>query len=479
LKSMLLKEDKVIKKWLAGIKATEQTQKSYLQAMQCFTDFTGRTPEELLLEAEDEIRKGLLMRERSIDDYLLTFRESLESQNLSQMTVKSRVTAVCSFYKRYNIQLPYIPKSTRNATPEIDRMRIPTKDDIRELLVLCNPLERALILVGASSGLSVTDICNLKISDFKNTPVSATGITTLHLIRKKVNYEFYTFLSAEATKAVNDYLSWRNRKGKNDGSRRSNQLKKQNVILDSGYLFISQMVSDDWLVMKNEKAREELRKFDEQGIMAIYRRLSEEAGKNSDRGKYTLVRSHNLRRFFNSTMLAAGAPIFYVDYFLGHKLDKTHQAYFRADPDSLREEYSKYVQYLTIEKPLDYSGEPEYVALKEEVSKLKSEKANLFDEMRKELDKLKQLEDSREKEVNDFMVAFSDPTKRQKLIEERKEIVMSEADAQRIRTDETAAAIYSTFAIQDIILEAGDKEEIERKEVVTRLGKTLDELISD
>jgi len=61
-----LKTDKIIKDWLYGIKATDDTRKMYLQSMQQFTEFTHKTPLQLIEEAETEIRAGLLMRERNI-----------------------------------------------------------------------------------------------------------------------------------------------------------------------------------------------------------------------------------------------------------------------------------------------------------------------------------------------------------------------------------------------------------------------------
>jgi integrase len=142
-----LKEDKIIKKWLSGRRATEETRKSYIQSMRDYTEYTKKAPEELLLEAENEIRAGLLMRERNIDSDLLGFREKLEERKLAPLTIRSRMTGVCSFYTHFNIPLPTLPRSTQNARPELKRREIPTKDDIRNILQHCDSLERALILV--------------------------------------------------------------------------------------------------------------------------------------------------------------------------------------------------------------------------------------------------------------------------------------------------------------------------------------------
>ena len=51
---------------------------------------------------------------------------------------------------------------------------------------------------------------------------------------------------------------------------------------------------------------------------------------------------------------------------MGHALDGTKAAYFRANPEQLRETYSKYIPFLTIHKALDVSESPGYQKIKEE-----------------------------------------------------------------------------------------------------------------
>ncbi len=343
------------------------------------------------------------MRERKITSYLRDFRESLEKKELAPLTIKNRMTSICSFYKSYNIQLPVIPKSTTKAKPQLKRKKIPTKEDIREVLKFCDPLERAIVLVGVSSGLAVTDISNLRISDFTEGYDKETGITTLHLIRQKMNYEFYTFLSPEASRAIQDYLEYRDRPGKNEDTGRINQLKKQRVVSKDGYLFITRTVPDKYLKITKEKEIEALRKLDEKSIMALYRRLSEEAQASAPHGEYNLIRSHNMQRFLNSTLLAGKASMFFVDFLLGHQLDATHEAYYRADPKSLREEYIKYVPYLTIQKEADISESPEYQRIKQENQILQTETArhvverSELQELRAEIEKMKPIDSELER----------------------------------------------------------------------------------
>lgn len=395
MKAKELMDDKIIKNWFSGIKATNSTKKSYLQAMQGYTEHTSKSPLQLIEEAEHEIKAGLLMRERTITTHLMEYREGLESQDLAPLTVKGRMTGVCSFYKYYNIQLPVIPKSTKKARPQLKRKQIPTKDDIRTMLQFCDPLERALMLVGVSSGLSAVDIANLRVKYFLEGYDPKTEITTLHLIRQKMDYEFYTFLSPEASKAVKDYLDYRGRTTKDEGRKRDNQLEKQHVTTKDGYLFVRRAIPDEYLKLKKEKEREELRKLDEKSIVAIYQRLNIAAQKSASHGEYNIIRSHNLRRFFNSTLLSEHAQLFFVDFLLGHKLDATHEAYYRANPESLKEEYKKYIPYLTIQKEADISESPEYLRVKQENQILQAETArhvverSELQELRAEIEKTK------------------------------------------------------------------------------------------
>jgi integrase len=349
MKAIELRNDKFIKRWLSGKRATQETAKSYVQSMQMFTEFVSKTPEELILEAEAEIKAGLLMRERNIDLYLIDFREAQENQNLAATTVMTRLAAVMSFYKYYNIQLPILPRSIRKAKPELKRKAIPKKDDIREILKFADIRDRAMLLIGVSSGLSIVDIANLKIGDFKHGYDPVTKITTLHIVRTKTNYEFYTFLSPEASKAVNDYLDWRNRQ--EDGKK---------VTTDNGYLFITYEIPPEYRTTK----KEEYRKLNKKALIERYRDLNGASGQKAEFGEYNLIRSHNMRRFLNSTLLANSASIFFVDFILGHELDATRSAYFRADPDSLKEEYKKYIPFITIEKSLDISESEDFKRMK-------------------------------------------------------------------------------------------------------------------
>lgn len=108
-------------------------------------------------------------------------------------------------------------------------------------------------------------------------------------------------------------------------------------------------------------------------------------------GEYNLIRSHNMRRFLNSTLLAkpCNASIFFVDFILGHEMDATRAAYYRADSASLKEEYMKYLPSITIQKEIDPETHPDFIKLRNESETYARAAANATVE-RSELIKMKE-----------------------------------------------------------------------------------------
>ncbi len=396
---MDLAENKVINDWLRAKKAAKNTRKSYLTAMQLYTEFTGMTPDELIDEAEAEQigAASIPMRKRKINDKILDFRDHLESQNLAPMTIANRMKVVSSFYKYYYIQMPITPKSEKAILPLEENALIPTKEEIRQALTIADPLERALILVGCSSGLAVADICNLKLSDFRNGYDPETQITTLKLRRVKTNFDFITFLTPEASKAVNDYIEFRNRIVKRP-NRITKPIEKQKTVNDSGYLFICRHIPEEYLKTHEES----LRQLDEATVISMYQHLAEDARINTEFGSWNTFRSHNLRKWFNNQLKKAGCDLESKEFMMAHRTRESRGFYNaqKQDPEGLREKYKKIIPFLTIEKPLDVSESPEYLRIKQENQILQAETArhvverSEIQELRGEMKRMKEIMDS-------------------------------------------------------------------------------------
>lgn len=390
-----LTKDPVVNEWLMTLNAKKHTERNYLLALQIFTDWAGKTPNELLVEAESE--STLLMRQRHIKSYLIGFRQHLQ-ETRAATTVKGYMTGVKSFYQLYDIELPTMPRPKYKTLTLEKNNRIPTKDELQEVLKICDPLERAILLVGASSGLSAQELINLKVEDVK---YDSDFVTTLELRRTKTGNSFCTFLSPEATIAVLDYLEFRNREGK---TRRCIQHVKQNILSEKDHLFIKRHVAKTFSDTQDDKERA----LDLEALVKIYRNISTKAKKNTPVGTWNFIRSHNIRKFYNSALYNAGADSFFIEYTMGHALDETRAAYFRAAPEKLKEIYKKYIPYLSIQKELDISTSPEFKAIVKENEILKAEaiknmvEKNEYIEMQNELKELR----TRTEIMDHFMTIF-------------------------------------------------------------------------
>lgn len=310
------------------------------------------------------------------------------------------MSGVRSFYKAFDHEIPNIGREEK-ALSKPEHLDIPNKEDIREALKVCDPRDTALILCGCSSGLGAADIVNLTVEQFLKGYDPETEITTLFLRREKSGTDFVTFISPEASRAVHKYLQYRNRDAKTPDKYREMQLSKQKVYGNKGYLFIKRSVSDEYLETHNE----ELRKLDTVGLLKAYRTLSERAQKSTEKGVWNLIRSHNMRKFFNTTLKNAGFDSERVEFFMGHTLDGTKGAYYRAEAVKLQALYAAFIPYLTIQKELDVASSPEYQKLAAENTNLKAAKESYIVErgeleiLARELESIKaQIRDEKEEE---------------------------------------------------------------------------------
>jgi integrase len=372
---MDITNDPAITDWFDAKWKALSTKENYLKAIRDYCEFTGKMPSELLDEAEEQFDKRLPMRKISVNRYVIDFRKLLNTRNLAPRTKELYMTGIKAFYRHYKIELPEIESEKAKPKPE-NVTKIPTKEDWQEVLKICDPLERAILLLGLSSGLSSIEIRNLKIKDFYDGYDEKTEITTLDFMsdgkcRSKTGVEFVTFLTPEASKAVLDYLAYRNKTSKLIDPRINAHNEKQKVITEEGYLFIPRLIDPKYLETKDEN----LRHLKKQSLIGIFRSISERSQKYSPKGSWNFIRAHNMRKHFNSKLNSKNCTFLAIEIFMGHALNATHQAYYRPSVDELREIYKTFIPDLTIQKELYVAESPEFLKIKAENEILMQETA--------------------------------------------------------------------------------------------------------
>ena len=332
----------VFETWVLRQGLEKSTFKTYLQCLKKYCEVTGMTPVELITEAEAEEESGIRMRNRRINLHLLKFRKALEDENKAPSTINLYYYAIRSFYDAMDIELPRIRRPSGDICLEQNYGRLITRKELRALVSMAPPREKALIYLMALSGMAQAEARRLTIRKFLDAAGDAIGrelktvedlfeaeeelreeIITLDIVRKKVNYRYMTFIPPEATREIINYLKER-MYGRNE---------KIRVRDYEGALFVKRNGED----------------IDRDIIVTNFRRIGLEAGFKKRDGAYSFWRAHALRKYFISTIINKIGDKILADFLAGHKISDVDRAYWYMDPEDLKRRYMKALPYLSID----------------------------------------------------------------------------------------------------------------------------------
>lgn len=323
---------KILDEFLESRNITDSSKKLYRIHLKNYEDFTGKSLDELIEEAEDEEDQGIRLRKRKVKKYLTEYRKYLEKKGYSENYIRTDLTILRGFYNEYDIELPKSRVKIERKNSNDDINNLPTTDDILKALTFSNLKFTAIILLMVSSGMASAEIRNLTYRDFVNAVKSYLEksrnslldiykiadqlrekevVPEWHIKRKKTKNYFYTFSSPESTRAILDYLE-------------VSPPKKL----------------DDPLFRSKGK------KISELNFSTYFKRLNERCNFGK-RGRQIYFRSHNLRKIFATKLYSAGLSQLTIDFLIAHRLNPITEAYFKADPSKLKSEYLKVLDNLT------------------------------------------------------------------------------------------------------------------------------------
>jgi integrase len=324
----------------------DTTVEVYVIAFQKYTTLLNRTLPELIDEAELEEERAVRLRKRKIKQYLLAFKQHLDKENYSDNYKRNLTNCIRTFYTEYDIQLPKrFRNKSRNDRKQVLYEDLPTMQDISHILKYANLTYKAIILLGVSSGMSRAEICSLTFKDlFDAIPLDPYPETLKELVvrvgeidnliplwkvqRQKTGNNFFTFSSPEASDRILDYLK--------DLDRRVIRYTKDTRI-DLKFKF-----SPDTQLFVNKS----LNPLTDFAMTTNFVRLNQKAGFELVDNRYP-IRPHSLRKVFASTLEKNKMPHLMTRWLMGHTQDTTTTAYFKADPQAIREEYIQVLNHLT------------------------------------------------------------------------------------------------------------------------------------
>ena len=357
---MPVKNEKIFQEFCDNRGLAEGTIGNYKVALQRYSNFTNKTLEELIQEADDEEEANIKMRKRKIKLYLFGFKRWLREQEYSDTYTNHLIVLVRSFYSEYDIELPKnLKRKSRRDKKQETIEDLPTMDDVKKSLEYSSHTYMALTLLMVSSGMSRAEVCSLTFENFykavglpkdfkKPLPdliervKSMDNLIPIWKIRRvKTSRPYFTFCSPQATNAILEYLGQQYR------------------------AYEWQPKPEDQLFRNYELP------ITRSAVSRQYQRINKIAGFPKVNNKI-LIRPHSLRKLFATTLEKNRMPHLMIRWLMGHTIDGTTDAYFKADPEALKIEYLNVVNALsTNEVEVTTITTEGYREVKDEIEELK------------------------------------------------------------------------------------------------------------
>jgi len=218
--------------------------------------------------------------------------------------------------------------------------RMPTREELKQLLNVGSLRDRVIILVLTSSGLRVGALATLTLGDVQ-LEEEIPRIVVKRLPGRKISRKmkgFATFITPEAKKMLLQYVKHRQSLGE--------KITELSPLITS-------------------EREEELGNFlNSHYLSNHWRRLLKRAHlATKNGGPWNDIHLHTLRKYFDTQCINAGVKGPYKEFWMGHIGRHLAESYFRGEVETHIEEYQKAIPYLCILAP-----EPQnYKALVEKV----------------------------------------------------------------------------------------------------------------
>jgi len=294
---------------------SEATRQTYAKAEASFARcFNADSPDVLV----QRIKGGKLDAYSALDKFVAW----LTANGAAPKTVLTYVTAVKGLLRYEEISLDAYKFRAKVELPpkmEISVDRIPTREEMRTIVLNSDRKTRALIALLATSGLRIGEAAALRVGnvDFRACKVTLLGQRT------KSRKSRTTFITEETAGFLKEYLGPRINK------------------------------REDWLFLDERRFN---RKAGPDALyMNVYRVLKKLGlkGRLDPDSKRNELHPHSFRKYFFSKMIGAGVDRGVAERLMGHNFGFDN-AYLHMDEDRLRKEYLKAIDdftFLTDRKP--------------------------------------------------------------------------------------------------------------------------------
>ena len=375
-----LKTSIYVKKWIETYKLKQQ--QSRLTVLNEFCDFIDKTPDDLVLEHHEDIKKTPLHITNIAKNQLFAYYYYLQGErNNINDKIRAKVISKNSarqyafsklpgYFKKNNVPISFekgeipnedirgtVDKTWRNGNK---RVLMDEKKECLKMIKesLANIRNKAILLCKISSGMDDIDLYKLKIRDFNRGLFNNYNICYVDGNRQKVDVYFQTFFNSEACKMINLYFKDRERKGET-------------------------LEEESWLFVGNRKIQGIYTQMKSNIFSDDLRQVCKKLGLKN-------ITPKSFRRWFNSELKRNRIDTEVIERMMGHKIGVSEK-YRELFADKTGEAFAKYyieeIEHLT----LLGNGTRKISEMDKKVEKLEIENEVLKESIRSISNKMKNL----------------------------------------------------------------------------------------
>jgi integrase len=306
-------KDQYVKEWFVGL--SDASKDNYTNEFPKWLEFIKMTPTQQIEKRLNDIRSDNPRERAFFERKMIEFKNMLVEKGYSKNTIeKNYLRTVQSFFGRNRLPLKFKRgELTVERTEKVEKVWIPSNEEVRVLYSVADLRDRALLLVLYHSGFSEADVSNMNVEDFdfyneKGEWTLSEGHLYHKRYREKTDIAHETCISEEALHDIKLMLQARGFPKK-------------------GALFVSH--KGDRLSVR----------FIHDALKRVCKKALPEQAKDFE--------TKSLRDAYHDALARAEIKEGIAKRMFGHKPQGAEASYY-VSPATIKEAYSKAFKYLTI-----------------------------------------------------------------------------------------------------------------------------------
>jgi integrase len=188
------------------------TKQRYEEYFKEFLEFIGKSPDELIVQRQQDILNPDRKIQRRIESQFLAFLAKKKQDGYSVATQQVIFASIRSFFEIH--YFPLIMRKGDYPKGDSDGVKRATKEAILKALKNQNARNRVttvpLILFIKDTGLRVSDVRRLNYGDIADQLENGATLIQINIITQKTKLLAKTFIGEEAIQALKEYIEARN-----------------------------------------------------------------------------------------------------------------------------------------------------------------------------------------------------------------------------------------------------------------------------